>query len=114
MPRCTHCGEPTLRKRRNVLQKVVSRAVYHCDKCGSDMAARRSFFTIFHRFCECPRCGTQDVSKLAARDRIDQMSPNPLRRILVLLGCPIYHCTFCRLQFRDWRNRVRTTAVTAK
>jgi hypothetical protein len=33
------------------------------------------------------------------------MSQNPLRRMLGLAGFPLYHCTFCRLQFRDWRGR---------
>jgi hypothetical protein len=37
-------------------------------------------------------------------DLIDRMSPNPLRRSLRLFGFPIYHCTFCRYQFRDWRK----------
>jgi len=30
------------------------------------------------------------------------MSSNPLRRLLI--GSPLYHCTFCRYQFRDWRG----------
>jgi hypothetical protein len=27
-----------------------------------------------------------------------------LRRLLGLFGLPLYHCTFCRFQFRDWRK----------
>jgi hypothetical protein len=30
------------------------------------------------------------------------VSRNPCRRLL--FGCPLYHCTFCRYQFRDWRR----------
>jgi hypothetical protein len=33
------------------------------------------------------------------------MSFNPFRFLLILLGRPLYHCAFCRLQFRDWRKR---------
>lgn len=29
---------------------------------------------------------------------------NPLRRLLVVFGASIYHCTFCRVQFRVWRK----------
>jgi hypothetical protein len=48
------------------------------------------------------------LSRLAAKDRIDSTSRNPLRRMLKLFGCPLYHCTFCRMQFRDWRKLRRT------
>ena len=48
---------------------------------AQNMSVQRSFFTIFHRYCECPRCDNSlIVSKLASNDRIDRMSPNPLRR----------------------------------
>jgi hypothetical protein len=41
--------------------------------------------------------------KLRKADKVDRMSNNLLRRLLRLVGCPLYHCTFCRYQFRDWR-----------
>lgn len=85
-------------------ERLVFRAVYRCAHCNRRVSQPRSFLTIFHRYCECPRCGTRDLSRLAQKDRIDGISPNPLRRMLKLLGCPLYHCTFCRMQFRDWRK----------
>jgi putative FmdB family regulatory protein len=105
MPGCARCGQPTVRKRRNLLQKVFSRAVYRCEHCRKNFHVRRPLLRIFRRYAECPQCGTRELSRLASKDHVDRMSRNPLRRILKLLGAPLYHCTFCRLQFRDWRKR---------
>ena len=33
------------------------------------------------------------------------MNRNPFRMLLGLFVAPLYHCTFCRLQFRDPRKR---------
>ncbi len=105
MPTCPSCGKATGRKRRNPIQKIFSRAVFQCHACGATHRVSRSLFRIFSRYVECPRCGTRNLAKRSGRDRIDRMSPNPLRRALLFLGCPLYHCTFCRLQFRDWRGQ---------
>jgi uncharacterized Zn finger protein len=104
MPGCHVCGGALHRKKRNFAQRLVYRALYRCDNCGVRVSQPRSFFTLFRPYTECPRCGNHDLSRLAQKDRIDRTSPNPLRRILKLLGCPLYHCTFCRMQFRDWRR----------
>lgn len=105
MPICSVCGHHSSRKRRNIIQKVLFYAVFRCGDCGRrDHVWRRSLFVIFRRFVECPQCGTRDLSKLARRDWVDKMSRNPLRRLLGLVGFPLYHCTYCRLQFRDWRK----------
>jgi len=61
-------------------------------------------FAIFQLYCHCPRCHNRDLTKLSGRDKLDRMSPNPLRFLLVVFGAPLYHCTFCRMQFRDWRH----------
>ena len=118
---CQKCGGTVVRKQRNSAQRLIFRAVYRCEDCRRLVSRPRSFITILHRYAECPRCGTRDLSRLAAKDRIDGVSANPFRRILKLLGCPLYHCTFCRMQFRDWRKRapapkpatLRTTATSA-
>ena len=102
---CVSCGGPVVRKQRNSLQRLFYRAVYRCDDCHRRMSRPRSFMTIFNRYVECPRCGTRQLSRLTAIDRIDGITRNPFRRILKLVGCPLYHCTFCRFQFRDWRKR---------
>jgi uncharacterized Zn finger protein len=105
MPACVACGGPIVRRPRNVFNKFVDRAIYKCENCGRQTHRRRPIFTLFRRYCECPKCGTRNLSRLAVRDRIDTMTQNPLRRLLFLFGYPIYHCTFCRYQFRDWRKR---------
>lgn len=92
-------------RQRTALQRLVYRAVYRCEECNHRTARPRSFVSVLNRYVECPRCGNQDLTRLAQKDRIDSTSPNPLRRMLKLLGCPLYHCTFCRMQFRDWRDR---------
>jgi DNA-directed RNA polymerase subunit RPC12/RpoP len=102
---CQKCGGTVVRKQRNAAQRLVFRAVYRCEECQRLVSRPRSLLTVLHRFAECPRCGTRDLSRLASKDRIDGTSANPFRRILKLLGCPLYHCTFCRMQFRDWRKR---------
>ncbi len=98
------CGGDLVRRKRNFVQRLVYRSVYRCDDCGRRIPLPRPFLTLFDRYSECPRCGTHDLSRLAQKDRIDGTSPNPFRRMLKLLGCPLYHCTFCRMQFRDWRK----------
>ena len=105
MPGCARCGHEIVRKRRNLLQRAFDRAVFVCERCGEKYYVRRSAFSIFRRYSECPECGTRDLSKLASRDGIDRITKNPLRRLLVIFGAPLYHCTFCRFQFRDWRGR---------
>ncbi|HZL55503.1 MAG TPA: hypothetical protein VFC21_00380 [Bryobacteraceae bacterium] len=105
MPACLVCGGAILRKPRNPIYKILDRALYKCENCGLRIHRRRPFFALFHRYCECPKCGTHELGRLAAKDRIDGVTMNPFRRLLKLLGCPLYHCTFCRFQFRDWRKR---------
>ena len=87
-----------------MILRIFSKASFHCNHCGADSNFYRSPVAIFERWCQCPICHTHNVKVRSRVDRIDRMSPNPLRRALWLLGCPLYHCTFCRYQFRDWRG----------
>jgi endogenous inhibitor of DNA gyrase (YacG/DUF329 family) len=105
MPACSVCGGPIVRKPRNLFRKIIDRAVFKCEHCGKRVSRRRTFFTIFLRYASCPKCGTPDLSRLASKDRVDGVTHNPFRRLMKLFGCPLYHCTFCRFQFRDWRSR---------
>jgi hypothetical protein len=100
---CPDCTTHSSRCRRSVIQKVYSRAAFRCDKCGSTTHYYRPLFAIFQRHCQCPVCHNRDVKELPGRDPLDRMHANPLRRLLILFGCPLYYCTFCRVQFRDWR-----------
>ena len=104
---CPVCGGKFARIPRGAFGKIFDRAVYKCRACGETRHRRRVFLAVFHRYCECPKCGNRDLNRLSGKDRIDAVTKNPLRRVLKLLGCPLYHCTFCRFQFRDWRRRER-------
>lgn len=104
MPVCLSCGSEISRRHRNFFEKAAVRAVFTCDHCHRRSYIQRAWFAIFHPYAECPRCGTRELSRLKSRDRIDAITRNPLRRMLALVGAPLYHCTFCRFQFRDWRE----------
>lgn len=84
--------------------KIFSRASFRCNGCGAVTHFYRPFFALFQRWSQCPICHNRRLSVLAKPDRIDRRSLNPFRRFLVLLRSPLYHCTFCRFQFRDWRK----------
>jgi NAD-dependent SIR2 family protein deacetylase len=71
-----------------------------CPECDARWYWRR---VLLQTHTLCPDCGTNRLSKLSKYDRIDRKSGNIVRRLLVMFGAPIYHCTFCRLQFRDVR-----------
>jgi len=104
MPACPVCGHQTVRTKRNWFQGVTNRALLKCPQCGERIALRRPAFHVFGWVCICPKCGTTRLTKLKSADHVDAMTHNPLRRLLRLLGCPLYHCAFCRFQFRDWRR----------
>ncbi len=101
---CPACDSHLVRVRRSLLQRLVFRAFYRCAECNTRVSRPRAFLAIFRPYAQCPRCDTRDLSRLAVKDKIDRTSSNPIRRMLKLLGCPLYHCTFCRMQFRDWRK----------
>ena len=101
---CYKCGRQTSRRRRSVILKIVSRASFRCDDCGATSNFYRPIIAIFQRWCQCPLCHNRRLTVHRKADKIDRMSSNPLRRLLRLFGFPIYHCTFCRYQFRDWRK----------
>jgi DNA-directed RNA polymerase subunit RPC12/RpoP len=72
-----------------------------CSGCGAVWYWRR---VLLQKHVRCPDCGTNRLSKLTKYDKIDRKSRSYLRRFLGMFGAPIYHCTFCRLQFRDYRG----------
>src|SRR5258708_22270453 len=101
---CVYCGREANRRPRNFFLKPFLSGSYSCPKCGLRWSRLRSFFFLFQKYAECPSCQTRAITRLAKKDRVDPMTLNPFRRMLVVFGAPIYHCTFCRIQFRDWRK----------
>lgn len=105
MSACTVCGQEVVRTKRNFVQRLYTLAIFKCPRCDQRMYLRRRFFSIFSWYAQCPKCGTRGLSKLKSRDRVDRLNKNPLRLLLAVVRAPLYHCTFCRLQFWDWRSR---------
>jgi hypothetical protein len=101
---CVYCGRDAHRRPRNIFLKLFVSGSYSCSHCGLRWMRPRALFYIFQRYADCPHCRTRAISRLAKKDYIDPMMFNPLRRMLTIFGAPLYHCTFCRVQFRDWRK----------
>ena len=49
--------------------------------------------------------GGFQLSEILQAMIVDRMNKNPLRWMLAFVRAPLYHCTFCRLQFWDFRKR---------
>ena len=98
---CPVCSGAGKRRPRTFFERILNRAKIRCGSCGSIWYWRR---ILFQRYTRCPDCGTARLSKLSKYDQIDRKNKSFLRRSLAIFGAPIYHCTFCRLQFRDCRH----------
>lgn len=83
---------------------MFARASFRCNHCGANSNFYRPIVAAFQSGCQCPLCHNRQLMVLGKPDKIDRRSRNPLRHLLGLLGFPLYHCTFCRYQFRDWRR----------
>jgi hypothetical protein len=99
---CIHCGRQMSRCRRGPLLKLFSRACYQCDRCGSRANFYRPIVTAFQRWAACPLYCNRKLALRRSVDPVERVSSNILRRLL--FEFPIYHCKFCRYQFRDWRG----------
>jgi hypothetical protein len=98
---CPDCGAVGKRRPRTFFERIVNRAKLKCGNCNTVWYWHR---VLFQRYTRCPDCGTSRLSKLSKYDQIDRKTKSFLRRSMVIFGAPIYHCTFCRLQFRDYRH----------
>jgi len=96
---CPECGSGGKRRPRSFVERVTNRAKLFCPNCDTVWYWRR---VLFQKHVQCPDCGTTRLTKRSTWDRIDRKSDSLIRRALILFGAPIYHCTFCRLQFRDY------------
>jgi hypothetical protein len=100
---CQNCGRVASRRRRSLFRKIFSRASFQCEHCGWRGDYYRPFVTAFQPWAACPLCCNMDLAARRSVDPVDKMSRNLLRNVL-LVGFPVYHCSFCRYQFRDWRK----------
>jgi DNA-directed RNA polymerase subunit RPC12/RpoP len=113
MPACNYCGARTLRAHRTFLERLTCRRVYRCTRCSGKLAVHRTLVAFFHSRCVCPSCGSGDLNKLSSpkspendspeNESADKLTTNPVRRLLGLMGAPLYHCTVCHFQFHDFR-----------
>lgn len=113
MPGCNYCGARTLRAHRTFLERLTCRRVYRCTRCSGKLAVHRSFIALFHSRCVCPSCGSADLNKLSSlgasdkeasgKETSDKLTTKPVRRLLGMVGAPLYHCTCCHFQFYDFR-----------
>jgi len=112
---CPVCSNPGKRRPRTFIERLLNRAKMKCSNCSTIWYWRRA---LLQRYTCCPECGTARISKISKFDQIDRRNKNFLRKSLVLFGAPLYHCTFCRLQFRDYRhldpNRLPKVVVTPR
>lgn len=78
--------------------------MYQCKDCDNLM---RSYWGSWYwtTTLACPRCGREELQKLAQRDRIDKMSNSPISVAQHWFGAPLYYCALCRFQFYDFRHR---------
>jgi predicted RNA-binding Zn-ribbon protein involved in translation (DUF1610 family) len=101
MQHCPVCAGLGKRRSRTFVQRIFNRAKLRCTSCGAVWYWRRY---LLQEHTLCPECGTSRLSKLRKYDKIDRKNSSFFRRFLAIFGAPIYHCTFCRLQFRDYRQ----------
>jgi hypothetical protein len=103
MQNCLSCGGLLMRVHRTFAEKIVYIAVLECSKC----ARRQVFWCLFllGRRTHCPHCWNVNLDKLKSVDFIETMYKNPLSYFQKWLGGNLYHCSFCRLQFYDLRDR---------
>jgi predicted SprT family Zn-dependent metalloprotease len=79
-------------------------AIYECRECKDISSIPRRFRYHLGKFPRCPKCGTLRITKLKQRDHIDPLNTGFLNLLERVLGGPLYHCKFCRLQFYDRRR----------
>jgi len=94
------------RVHRNLAEKLLYVAMYECDQCHTRKPDPRWYALYLGDYPRCPRCGTYRLTRLASRDKIDQMQKGPVNFAQFLWGADLYHCRYCRVQFYDVRKPV--------
>lgn len=109
---CPACGEARMRRRRRgFFERFVHAAVYFCPVCGHEVpVSQAAVYPILSRVARCPRCSNTRLKQFEKRDHIEKLYGNPVSRIQEWLGAPLLYCSFCRLQFYDFRRRADSSS----
>jgi DNA-directed RNA polymerase subunit RPC12/RpoP len=119
MHKCGRCGGSLRRIHRSLAEHFGYMAIYRCSHCKEKQVVPRPWMYHLGPAARCPICGTQRITKLKTRDRIDPMYRGFLNLVERLTNGQLYHCRFCRVQFYDRRHVVlaqeaRTARETAE
>jgi len=107
---CAACGDALERAPRNWFERLTAERVLACRGCHARVRTwRLPPLSSTARFVgssksRCIECGTSRVRRLPARDGLDRMSRHPISLLLTLTAAPIWYCSMCRVQYRDWRG----------
>lgn len=98
-----------LRVHRRFYERLLYSDMYVCAACERRAGSfHRVLYAnsrfLFSRYSRCARCGSEDVQRLAKRDKVDSFSRSPLAWVQFLVGAPVNRCGPCRLQYFDWRK----------
>ncbi|MBI4889187.1 MAG: hypothetical protein HY821_01095 [Acidobacteria bacterium] len=89
-------------------ERLFHAAVYYCPECGrEEQVSQLAVYPALSLTARCPRCSNPRLKKLDKRDHIEHIYRNPVSTIQRWLGAPILYCSYCRLQFYDFRHRSR-------
>jgi hypothetical protein len=115
MSSCPNCGAYTHRVRRNLFERLVFVSIHGCSEC--DIRVRRSRWSApalhfaFSTSTSCPRCETLQVHPASEREPLNKLSKHPLSLLQQIFRAPRRRCSFCRLEYHDFRPASETKEV---
>jgi len=101
------------RVHRSLWERFNYVAVYACKACDTEDRLPRAHQLHRGKVARCPKCGTYRLSRLKERDHIDAMQTGVLNMMELLAGGKLFHCRYCRLQFRD-RRRLQSEVLAGE
>jgi hypothetical protein len=104
--RCPTCDGRMRRVRRTLAETMLYVAMYECHQCHMRRPEPRWYALYLGDYPRCPSCGTYRLTRLVARDKVEQMQKDFFNLVQYLWGANLYHCCYCRLQFYDVRKPV--------
>lgn len=94
------------------MQRILFSGAFRCSRCGFRLKQLHAILDanlswVLSRHTRCIRCGSTRIERLSKRDRIDTMSSHLFSRLFQLTAAPLNKCPSCRLQYYDWRPRLK-------